>query len=939
MSDQTNDPLKQLAIADPDLAAAVKILLDQKVDPISLKDMGLLVDETLWALSEELSFGQAVATGYSDLLGRVGIQQIERYRDLVREFGHQGPTLGRIMAIHLVPVCKHGNERLLPLFRKTFEVMLTKGTYTLKDPLEALSELLTKGDLESAAVYLRLLADTFAEDMSYVQSQHFAYILPRAVLAFPVSRRTWQIEQIRRLIRTDFRLVDAFLDGIEKGLNLLSRSDLKRFVSLALDKFDQNRKSAAKFLSLESKLGLDTFAEMQVTVPLSQVQPQLNRYLRARTGLALSVRPLSELPAVLLKANGQKTLVCSDGKFIYLPSEISEFPEKAANIKLYKCLVKLEAGLYELGTFDFDLEKALLRCQAFTSTRSLSPAPVYTAGPAKGQKENEIEKLSDLEHFISLFPSPALAADLFTVFEHGRIRILLGKRYPGLVRYTLPVLQQEALRMSKQGYLVNVVSVLYLWLALDFYVQEHLSIDKGVSNYAQKVFELFQEALAEDHTVETCAALVNATYSDAERLLKQAAKAQNLKKIYEPIHTPFDRRLRPDLFLATYGKFDQIAAKLKVHLLEKGFHVYKSDVRRKLIDKNGTIDLDDLAALILSTENNRRPETLQSQATVDLSWLDLSKILDVTDITPLPSDDFSGPVSWHPEWDCNLQDYLAAHVRVLDRSIPECESNFYDQTIKRHQGLVRSIRYAFELLKPEGLVRLRQWIEGDEFDYRALIDFAIDKKAGKIPSDRLYIKHIKQARDVAVLLLVDLSRSTANMVSGSQATVLDVEKEAIVLFCEALEVVGDTYAIAGFSGTSRLGVDYFRIKDFDNHMDDDVKKRINAMAPQRSTRMGAAIRHAAGQLEKISANVRLLIILGDGFPNDVDYKQNYAISDTGKAIFEARSKNIYTHAITVNMASDPKLDDLYGNVHHNVISDVRELPDKLLRIYGGLTKY
>ena len=103
--------------------------------------------------------------------------------------------------------------------------------------------------------------------------------------------------------------------------------------------------------------------------------------------------------------------------------------------------------------------------------------------------------------------------------------------------------------------------------------------------------------------------------------------------------------------------------------------------------------------------------------------------------------------------------------------------------------------------------------------------------------------------------------------------------------------------------------------------------------------MGAAIRHAISQLEKVSSKVRLLIILSDGFPNDIDYKQYYATADTRKAIFEARSKNIYTHAITVNFAGDPKLDDLYGNVHHNVISDVRELPDKLLRIYGSLTRH
>ncbi len=102
--------------------------------------------------------------------------------------------------------------------------------------------------------------------------------------------------------------------------------------------------------------------------------------------------------------------------------------------------------------------------------------------------------------------------------------------------------------------------------------------------------------------------------------------------------------------------------------------------------------------------------------------------------------------------------------------------------------------------------------------------------------------------------------------------------------------------------------------------------------------MGAAIRHAASQLEKVSARVRLLIILGDGFPNDTDYKREYAIEDTRKAIFEARSKNIYAKAITVNLAGDSKLDAIYGSIHHNVISDVRELPDRLLRIYSTLTR-
>jgi nitric oxide reductase activation protein len=275
---------------------------------------------------------------------------------------------------------------------------------------------------------------------------------------------------------------------------------------------------------------------------------------------------------------------------------------------------------------------------------------------------------------------------------------------------------------------------------------------------------------------------------------------------------------------------------------------------------------------------------------------------------------------------------------VVEKTIGSREGDAYRDALEANRPLVKKIRYAFEFLKPEGLSLLRHWVEGDEFDYRALIDAAIDQQMGRIPSDRLYIKRLKREREVAVLLLVDLSRSTANTVGGTSKTVLDIEREAIVLFCEALQVVGDSFAVAGFSGTGRLGVDYWCVKDFNEPMGDEIRKRINAMAPQRSTRMGAAIRHAASRLEKIPKKVRLLIVLGDGFPNDAGYKGEYAVSDTRRAIAEARAKGIYLRPITVNLIPDQQLDRMYGHRHHTVIADVRELPDKLWRIYSSVTR-
>jgi hypothetical protein len=919
-----------LRTADPDLFTAVNTSLENKGIDTLKEDVAVLVEETLWALSIERSFGHSVAKGYSNLIGEVCSRHFHRYRELVRSFGKQGPTLGKIMAEHLVPVFMHSDGRLLERFLQTLKIMLNKGIYTLKDPFAGLSDILNEKDLGAANAYMDLLSVTFAEDMSYVQCQMFAHHIPRAVRSFAVSKRTWQIKQLHRVITADYHLFDHFLRGMEKGLHLLSQDALADFVSLALDKARRNIKFASKFLSLESNLGLDAYADMQVAVGLSEIRHPLSRYLRARTGLPISIRPLSDLPDSLVNRNDGKTFICSDGKTIYLADEINLFPSKNENATLFKCLTGLEAGHFEFGTFDFDLEKALKKYPPSTHIRD--PYVKADAGV-------DPEEMSDLERFFLIFPTPDLAADLFTVFEHGRIRLLLEKRYPGLIRRTLPLLHQKAFHMNDPKGRLDAVFRLYLNIGLGLGIEHSDQVDETISRVVIKIEKQFKTAMAADNSVEACAGLVHTAYPVIDAVLKISEHDNDSKINYKPLRTPFERKLRPDLFYMTHRHIEKTAAKLTVRLTVKGYKVYKSDIRRKLIANKGMLSHEDIHSILLNYQNKNRPDRIADETAIDLSWLDLSHLQDNGLLVPVYGDDDIGSVFWYKEWDCHLTDYLSSHVRVADRSIPASSGDFYIRTLKKHRGLVQRIRYAFELLKPEGLMRLRQWVEGDEFDYRALLDFAMDKKAGKIPSDRLYIKHIKRTRDVTALLLVDLSRSTANTVYNSKATILHVEKEAIVLFCEALQVVGDEFAVAGFSSTGRLGVDYFRIKDFGENLNDAVKGRIDALAPKRNTRIGAAIRHAACQLEAVSSKVRLLIVLSDGFPNDMDYKHQYAIEDTKKSILEARSKNIFTHAITVNFAGDPNLDDLYGNVHYNIISDVRELPDKLLRIYGSLTRH
>jgi nitric oxide reductase NorD protein len=663
---------------------------------------------------------------------------------------------------------------------------------------------------------------------------------------------------------------------------------------------------------------------------LLQVQHRLTRYVRARTGLNIAVKPIPRLSPDACQPKPSGISVFSDGGFIYLPDEINIFDNKKENNSLYWHLVRLESGQFEFGTFEFDCEKALARCNGRLSSKEMKAHDGIEGGNAG---------ISELDQFFQYFSHKDLAAALFTIYEHGRIRLLLSQLYPGLVKRSMPVFQNEAHRLYRSGRYCNLMLILYARIALGMTLVDRTESGFCYQPLVDRISDLFEKSLMADNRVETSAVLIPLTYDDVFNLIVQQGSEGGLEPGQSILKTPFGRFIKPGSVTDTHQAYAAMAISVREKLRKRGIQVYKSDVRQKLVQNRGVLSAQDIQDIIVKMEPLKESfGEIRGGLCEYLAGVDWFEFQNVFEIDGRCQDEGAGTVAKYPEWDYRLNDYLDDHVRVVDRRVPGCGGTFYSDTLRRYDGLVTKMRRAFEMLKPEGLAILRQWIEGDQFDYRALLDFAMDRKIGRIPSDRLYIKRVKQQRDVAVMILVDMSRSTANKAADSSATVLDIEKEAIVLFSEALGVVGDKFAIAGFSGTGRFGVDYLRIKNFSEEADEEFYRRINAMKPQRSTRIGAAIRHAVSELEAIPAKVRVMMTIGDGFPNDVGYKQGYAIADTRKAVHEAYSKQIHFKAITVNIAGDPKLDDLYGPFNHNVISDIRELPDKLLWIYSAMTK-
>jgi nitric oxide reductase NorD protein len=221
--------------------------------------------------------------------------------------------------------------------------------------------------------------------------------------------------------------------------------------------------------------------------------------------------------------------------------------------------------------------------------------------------------------------------------------------------------------------------------------------------------------------------------------------------------------------------------------------------------------------------------------------------------------------------------------------------------------------------------------DGDDIDLDALIESIADTRAGKPESERLFIRLQRDERDIAVLFLVDMSSSTEGWINQAL-------KEALILMGEALQVLGDRFAIYGFSGMRRLRSDFYQVKNFAEPYNEEIKNRIAAIGPQEYTRMGPPLRHAVKLLQDVDARVRLLVTLSDGKPEDYDdYKGEYAIEDTRHALIEAKAAGIHPFCITIDKKAHDYISHMYGEVNYIFVDEVRKLPQRLPEIYRVLT--
>jgi len=282
------------------------------------------------------------------------------------------------------------------------------------------------------------------------------------------------------------------------------------------------------------------------------------------------------------------------------------------------------------------------------------------------------------------------------------------------------------------------------------------------------------------------------------------------------------------------------------------------------------------------------------------------------------------------EWDHATQKYRKNWCKLNVKTIEGINNNFINETLSKHRGLLKNLNRTFEALRQDEK-RLRKQNNGDDIDIDAFIDAYIDLKQGNEVDEKLFTKLNKVDRNVAVMFMIDMSGSTSGWVNK-------MEKESLVLLCESLEILGDTYSIYGFSGKTRNNCEVFKIKDFDEKYDKSVKDRISNIEAMDYTRMGASIRHSTMLLSQVEAKTKLLITLSDGKPDDVDgYRGTYGIEDTKKALMEARFLGIHTYCITIDDEAMDYLPYMYGKTNFAVINQVDKLPVKVSDIYRKIT--
>jgi hypothetical protein len=301
----------------------------------------------------------------------------------------------------------------------------------------------------------------------------------------------------------------------------------------------------------------------------------------------------------------------------------------------------------------------------------------------------------------------------------------------------------------------------------------------------------------------------------------------------------------------------------------------------------------------------------------------------------------------YDEWDYQVQLARPDWVTLVEHRQPKARPEIMDEILTRHKPIAARIKHLIDAMQPQGLVRHRGYEEGEELDLNAAVRAMVDIRRGVMPDPRINIRITRHIRDLAIVILMDLSESTNDKIGDiteadegydEAPSILSLTREATGLLSWAIDAIGDTFAVHGFASNGRHDVQYYRFKDFNQKYDDEAKSRLAGMSGGLSTRMGAALRHAGAHLQQQNASKRLVLLVTDGEPADIDERDpQYLRHDAKKAVEDLAMRGVYTYCLTLDPDADRYVARIFGENNYSIVDHVERLPERLPMVFSALT--
>lgn len=899
------------------------------------------------------------------------------------------------LAAHCLGVAPHvlqaleGEDRLA--FLRFAEALAVSGWADARSYLERGPQLLARLHPQQRVRFLRLAKSLVDEE----GKQAFSYFAEacRALGQIDPSLHGYVLSLAEELLPRSPVAAMEFLRNTPPLLGRLRLDELARWHRQGTELLLSNREGGEAFFRLESSRAEEAIEALSSRLELSRVMGVLRMYCKALTGSEVDIRPadaLADKGIGWVRAESPTT----EGTAIYLPSKVDEFEERERNFAVYKVYATHQAGHLEFGSFRFrfdapsrhfpDLRQERERKRT-TSSHKPSPQP-----------------LTDMERFFDLFDHRRLAEDIFTILEDARIDACILREYAGIRAEYRAMQERELARRPPVEEMPLVQALVENLVRASLGGKDSLLWPRPLASVLREALNIMAVVERPDATVEDVAEATIRIYDLATSLPNIFMEEQeqwegegqeqmqvspnaspgqgqplDLEGEEQPYQSPqpveFRGQFKPELvqLLAklreerqSQGQPSPISPEQLQELLRKSVEIELKDGGEADLQQSTQLFLTNLQRELAQEEKEAKEKRREQRRTSGLS----TPGDDEHPLTPEPR------YYYYDEWDYRASDYKPRWCRIVEYTVAEGTMAYYEQTLARYAALANQTRRQFEMLRPELFRKIKRLLDGEELDMDAVVDYLVEREAGASPMGKVYWRRNKVERDVAVAFLLDMSASTdeeivkhtrrfvqddfdddprryfawwmsrrAQELMTPPKRIIDVEKEAIVLLIRALETIGDTYGIFGFSGYGRENVEFYIIKELWEPLTEKVKRRIDRIAPVRSTRMGPAIRHATHKLEQVEAKVRILFLISDGRPQDHGYgrdrtEKEYAIHDTHMALVEAKRKGIVPFCLTVDRYGHDYLKQMCQDVGYAVVPDVELLPLRITQLYRELTR-